>query len=125
MKLQRIVRITSLVVILLAGILLYLAQADDGVYCWNHDHVTVTETTTEAVALNDVRVNVSTPPGYYTGFGDCLVWVNEANLRDDGPIWARVYSSGWNGSYTVRERSARVSGPAPAVTHGATASGHI
>lgn len=121
MRHQSITRLASLVVILIVGVLLYLAQADDdGVYCYNYQRVT----NTEAVAKNDVRLNVRTPVGYYAGYGNCLVWIDVEKLEDRGPIWVRVYVSGKDGRYTVRERSARMSGSEIA-TKGAKASGSI
>lgn len=121
MKHQRITGIASLVVILIAGVLLYFAQADDdGVYCYNYQRVT----NTEAIAKNDVRLNVSTPVGYYVGHGNCLVWIDAESLEDRGPIWVRVYFSGEDRHYIVRERSARMSGSETA-TKGAKASGSI
>jgi hypothetical protein len=121
MRPTNISRIASFVVILIVGGLLYIAEADDdGVYCYNYQRVT----NTEAVAKNDVRLNVRTPVGYYVGYGNCLVWIDAESLEDRGPIWVRVYVSGKDGRYTVRERSARMSGSGIA-TKGAKASGSI
>ena len=121
MKFQKVTGMTFLAVILIAGVLLYFAHADDdGVYCHNYERVT----DTEVVAKNDVRLNVRTPEGYYTGHGNCQVWIDNKPLEDRGPIWVRVYFSGEERRYTVRERSARLSGSAR-VTKGAIASGYI
>ncbi len=121
MRPPNISRIASFVVILIVGGLLYIAEADDdGVYCYNYHRVT----NTEAIAKNDVRLNVRTPVGYYVGYGNCSVWIDDESLEDRGPIWVRVYFSGEDRRYTVRERRARMSGSEIA-TKGAIASGWI
>ncbi len=116
--LQKIAGSVFLATILIVSILLHRAHASNGVYSSNHAYAT----DTYATAFNDVRVNVSTPPGYYTGYGNCKAWIDDESAESRGTIWAKVISSGWDGSYVTSERSVSVSGNRQ-VTSGATASG--
>ena len=118
MNLQKIAGIVLLTVIFIAGILLYHAHASNGVYSSNHAY----ERATYVTAFNDVRVNANTPPGYYTGYGNCKAWIDDQPAEDRGTIWAKVMSSGWDGRYVTSERSVKIYGTAQ-VTSGAIASG--
>lgn len=118
MNLQKIAGIVFLTVIFIAGILLYRAHASNGVYSSNHSYAN----DTYATAFNDVRVNASTPPGYYTGYGNCKAWIDDESAESRGTIWAKVISSGWDGRYVTGERSVSVYGNRQ-VSSGATASG--
>ena len=116
--LQKSAVFVCLTVIFIVGILLYRAHANSGVSCYNSAHVS----DTYARACNDVRVNVRTPTGFYTGYGNCKAWIDDESAEDRGPIWARVYHSGRDRYYSVRERSVKIYGTAQ-VTSGAIASG--
>ena len=60
--------------------------ADDGVRVVNWTHIAGNY----AVAGNDVRLNVSTPPGVYTGIGYCRAQVGIDSLTDGGsPVGSR------------------------------------
>ncbi len=116
MKFQRIASIGYLAVILTAVFLVYHTHAH-GVYVvsWNYT------TNDRAAAGNDVRLNISTPPGHYSGAGSCTVQVGLSALVLEGPLWVTVESSGWDGEYSVGQQSLSLDGsesPKSAYAHG-------
>lgn len=103
MKIQRIVCITCLLAIVAISVRVF---ASNGVYVKNWNKVT----SDYAVACNDVRLNVRTPPGFYSGIGYCRAQVGSENLTDGGVLWVRVQGSGDDRTYEVQEYKVKVYG---------------
>ncbi len=61
-------------------------------------------TNTFASAANDVRLNIKTPPGHYSGYGECVVTIGNKGWPLTGTLWVTVLSSGWDGKYSVGEQ---------------------
>ena len=103
MSFQKIVSIICLITMF--GCII-IAFADDGVYVRNWSSLK----SDYAVAANDVRLNVRTPPGTYTGLGYCKARVGSESLTDGGILWVRVQGSGEDRTYDVREYKVKVYG---------------